>query len=110
MNKLLSCRYNMDTNRVEARFKDGTTPVSYTHLDVYKRQDFMLWVSADKPQDVAQITFVHANQMIIPCIIQPGHLPGGLAAVSYTHLTYFVDGHFTPEKEYCMNRLPIFFV
>ena len=50
------------------------------------------WVSADKPQDVAQITFVHANQMIIPCIIQPGHLPGGLAvavdamSVSYTHL------------------------
>ena len=25
MNKLLSCRYNMDTNRVEARFADGTT-------------------------------------------------------------------------------------
>ena len=25
MNKLLSCRYNMDTNRVEARFEDGTS-------------------------------------------------------------------------------------
>ena len=25
MNKLLSCRFNMDTNRVEARFEDGTT-------------------------------------------------------------------------------------
>ena len=25
MNKLLSCRYNMDANRVEARFEDGTT-------------------------------------------------------------------------------------
>ena len=25
MNKLLSCHYNMDTNRVEARFADGTT-------------------------------------------------------------------------------------
>ena len=25
MNKLLSCRYNMDTDRVEARFEDGTT-------------------------------------------------------------------------------------
>ena len=25
MNKLLSCRYNTDTNRVEARVKDGTT-------------------------------------------------------------------------------------
>ena len=24
MNKLLSCRYNMDTNRVEAWFEDGT--------------------------------------------------------------------------------------
>ena len=24
MTKLLSCRYNMDTNRVEARFADGT--------------------------------------------------------------------------------------
>ena len=23
--KVLSCRYNMDTNRVEARFEDGTT-------------------------------------------------------------------------------------
>ena len=23
--KLFSCRYNMDTNRVEARFEDGTT-------------------------------------------------------------------------------------
>ena len=27
MNKLLSCHYNMDTNRVEARFKDGFTVV-----------------------------------------------------------------------------------
>ena len=25
MNKLLSCRYNMDTNRVESRFEGGTT-------------------------------------------------------------------------------------
>ena len=25
MNKRLSCRYNMDTNRVEARFEGGTT-------------------------------------------------------------------------------------
>ena len=25
MNKLLSCRFNMDTNRVETRFEDGTT-------------------------------------------------------------------------------------
>ena len=24
MTKLLTCRYNMDTNRVEVRFEDGT--------------------------------------------------------------------------------------
>ena len=27
MNRLLSCHYNMDTNRVEARFEDGFTVV-----------------------------------------------------------------------------------
>lgn len=24
--------------------------------------------------------------------------------------TYFIDGHFTSEKEYCMNRLPVAYV
>ena len=33
MNKPLSCRYNMDTNRVEARFKGGT-PLSIDCIDV----------------------------------------------------------------------------
>ena len=55
----------------------------------HQQRDFMLWVTADKPQNVTQIAFIHANQMIIPCIIQPGHLPGGLAAVSYTHLDVY---------------------
>ncbi len=32
MNKLLSCHYNMDTNRVEARFEDGTMPLPSTAL------------------------------------------------------------------------------
>ena len=84
MNKLLSCRYNTDTNRVEARFKDGTTlaidciavedeygntpaqrteldwllynkpleyaPVSYTHLDVYKRQSFCRMANSSAPK------------------------------------------------------------
>ena len=31
MNKLLSCRYNTDTNRVEARFEDGTTLAHRLH-------------------------------------------------------------------------------
>ena len=37
MNKLLSCRFNMDTNRVEARFVDGSIllynkPLEYAQL------------------------------------------------------------------------------
>ena len=33
MTKLLSCRYNMDANRVEARFEDGTTlALSLIHI------------------------------------------------------------------------------
>ena len=61
MNKLLSCRFNMDTNRVEARFTDGTilsidciaiedeycnTPAQRAELD---------WLIYNKPLEYAQI-------------------------------------------------------
>ena len=56
MMKLLSCRYNMDTNRVEARFEDGTilaiedeygnTPAQRAELD---------WLLYNKPLEYAQM-------------------------------------------------------
>ena len=61
MNKLLSCRYNMDTNRVEARFADGSaiaidciviedeygnTPAQRAALD---------WLLYNKPLEYAQL-------------------------------------------------------
>ena len=61
MTKLLSCRYNMDTNRVEARFADGTalaidciavedeygnTPAQRAELD---------WLLYNKPLEYAQL-------------------------------------------------------
>ena len=61
MTKLLSCRYNMDTNRVEARFKDettlainctaiedeyGNTPAQRAELD---------WLQYNKPLEYAQL-------------------------------------------------------
>ena len=56
MTKLLSCRYNMDTNRVEARFEDGTilaiedeygnTPAQRAELD---------WLLYNKPLEFAQM-------------------------------------------------------
>ena len=61
MNKLLSCRYNMDTNQVEARFADGSavaidciavedeysnTPAQRAELD---------WLLYNKPLEYAQL-------------------------------------------------------
>jgi hypothetical protein len=61
MTKLLSCRYNMDTNRVEARFEDGAilaidcitvedeygnTPTQRAELD---------WLLYNKPLEYAQM-------------------------------------------------------
>ena len=61
MNKLLSCRFNMDTDRVEARFEDGTTlaidciavedeygitPAQRAELD---------WLLYNKPLEYAQL-------------------------------------------------------
>ena len=61
MMKLLSCRYNMDTNRVETRFADGTivaidciaaedeygnTPTQLAELD---------WLLYNKPWEYAQM-------------------------------------------------------
>ena len=56
MNKLLSCRYNMDTNRVEAQFADGSalaiedkygnTPAQRAELD---------WLLYNKPLEYAQM-------------------------------------------------------
>ena len=61
MMKLLSCHYNMDTNRVEALFEDGTivaidciaiedeygnTPVQRAELD---------WLLYNKPLEYAQL-------------------------------------------------------
>ena len=61
MNKLLFCRYNMDTNRVEARFADGSavaidciaiedeygsSPAQRAELD---------WLLHNKPLEYAQL-------------------------------------------------------
>ena len=61
MNKLLSCRFNMDTNRVEARFTDGSavaieciavedeygnSPAQRAELD---------WLLYNKPLEYAQL-------------------------------------------------------
>ena len=61
MTKLLSCHYNMDTNRVETRFEDGTTLAidciavedEYGSTPVQRAElDWLLW---SKPLEYAQM-------------------------------------------------------
>ena len=61
MNKLLSCRYNMDTNRVEARFEDGITLAidcitvenEYGHTPAQRAE--LDWLLYNKPLEYAQM-------------------------------------------------------
>ena len=61
MNKLLSCRYNMDTNRVEARFKGGTTlaidciAVEDEYGNTQKQRAELGWLLYNKPLEYAQM-------------------------------------------------------
>ena len=61
MTKLLSCRYNMDTNRVEARFEDGTTvaidciTVEDEYGNTSTQRAELDWLLYNKPLEYAQM-------------------------------------------------------
>ena len=61
MNKLLSCRYNMDTNRVEAHFADGTTlaidciVIDDEYGNTPAQRAELDWLLYNKPLEYAQM-------------------------------------------------------
>ena len=61
MNKLLSCRFNMDTNRVEARFEGGTTlaidciAVEDEYGNTPAQRAELDWLLYTKPLEYAQM-------------------------------------------------------
>ena len=61
MNKLLSCRYNMDTNRVEARFTDGSavaidcTAIEDEYGNTPAQRAELDWLLCNKPLEYAQL-------------------------------------------------------
>ena len=61
MTKLLSCRYNMDTNRVEARFEDGITlaidciAVEDEYGNTPTQRAELDWLLYNKPLEYAQM-------------------------------------------------------
>ena len=67
MNNLLSCRYNMDTDRVEARFADGTTlaidciAVEDEYGNTPKQRAELDWLLFNRPLEYAQ--FVLSDKM-----------------------------------------------
>ena len=61
MNKLFSCRFNMDTNRVEARFEDGITvaidriAIEDEYGNTPAQQSELVWPLYNKPLEYAQM-------------------------------------------------------
>ena len=61
MNRLLSCRYNMDTNRVEARFADGSVvaieclAIEDEYGDTPAQRAELDWLLYNKPLEYAQM-------------------------------------------------------
>ena len=61
MTKLFSCRYNMDTNRVEARFEGGTTlaidctAVEDEYGNTSAQRAELDWLLYNKPLEYAQM-------------------------------------------------------
>ena len=61
MNKLLSCCYNMDTNRVESRFVDGSavaidcTAIEDEYGNTPAQRAELDWLLYNKPLEYAQL-------------------------------------------------------
>ena len=61
MTKLLSCRYNMDTNQVEARFEGGSTvainciAVEDEYGNIPTQRAELDWLLYNKPLEYAQM-------------------------------------------------------
>ena len=61
MNKLFFCRFNMDTNRVEARFEDGITvaidriAIEDEYGNTPAQRSEPIWLLYNKPLEYAQM-------------------------------------------------------
>ena len=54
--KVLSCRYNMDTNRVEAQFEDGTT-LSIDCIAIEEILEAIRLMDADERRELTRALF-----------------------------------------------------
>ena len=87
MNKLLSCRFNMDTNRVEARFADGSaisidcTAIEDEYGNTPAQRAELDWLLYNKPLEYAQFV-----------------LSGEISVISYLMVVYLHEPFVFPKK------------
>ena len=79
MTKLLSCRYNMDTNQVEARFEDGTTlaidciVVEDEYGNTPAQRAELDWLLYNKPLEYAQMVLKGDEVHLLGCDLLGGN-------------------------------------
>jgi len=80
MNKLLSCRFNMDTNRVEARFEDGTIvaidciAVEDEYGNAPAQRAELDWLLYNKPLEYVQMVLEGEMERYLSLICNHGRL------------------------------------
>ena len=80
MTKLFSCRYNMDTNRMEARFADGTTlamdcaAVEDEYGNTTAQRAELDWLLYNKPLEYAQMVLRGEMEHYLSLGCDHGHL------------------------------------
>ena len=80
MNKLLSCRFNMDTNRVEARFEDGTIvaidciAVEDEYGNAPAQRAELDWLLYNKPLEYVQMVLEGEMERYLSLSCNPGRL------------------------------------
>ena len=80
MMKLLSCRYNMDTNRVEARFADGSTvaidciAVENEYGNTPEQRAELGWLLYNKPLEYAQMVLSGEMELYLSLDCDHGRL------------------------------------
>ncbi len=80
MTKLFSCRYNMDTNRVEARFADGSTvaidciAVKDDYGNTPAQRAELDWLLYNKPLEYAQLVLGGEIEHYLSLGCDHGHL------------------------------------
>ena len=82
MMKLLSCRYNMDTNRVKARFEGGTTltidciAIEDEYGNTPAQRAELDWLLYNKPLEYAQLVLGGEMENYISLGYNHGRLEG----------------------------------